>query len=383
MGEYPTTTLTLPLSLDAKATDTFKLILTVPPTALRGTSDYATVTATSRTAPEVRHAVSDTTIVRHFRYIYLPIATRNYPPPWTRADGTQGISVYNVSVCPSDHLLQYAGTGAEGLYRSADGGRTWEYWALSERTNPVVAKPDDCDDAFATVWGGGVYRVIGKQDTVARNDGLGELKLYGLVASADSQWLYAGTNSMGVYKTQISPIAWNPINNNIPAGDGQRIRSLYIISDTLYAGGRQCTYYHSTDWGSSWQVETVLDGGKDGPCEDAQVWAIAQMGDVLFASLGNKGLYRRAAGTGWAPVTTIPSASIYRFGLLPHQSRLYVGTYGYGIYTCNTDGACKPLSNPGLGTPFIRGLAMAEVNGRPRLLAGSDDGVWWLPLPSP
>jgi len=339
------------------------------------------VTATSGISNSIQDFLTDTTAVAGST-IYLPLATRNYPPLWQQAGGTGGISFYDVAICPSNHLLQYAGTTANGLYRSTDGGATWQPWALSGWATPVVVNPLYCAEAFVAVWREGVYRVTGHNQALPINQGLGELYLYGLTIVADGPtlYLYAGSDSRGMYRTDVSNVNWVPINNGI---SDLRIRSLYVISDTLYAGSRQCTYYHSSNRGGSWSVKTILGGGQGGVCGDAQVWAIAQVDNVLYAGLGgDKGLYRSVdGGTQWTPVPDLVGVTIYRFGLHPYRSRLHAGTYGRGVYTCGSDGRCQPLPNGGLGTSNVRGLAIAELPGAyTRLLAGSDDGIWWVPL---
>jgi len=363
----------LTLQLNKGMTATFGVSITVPTTATGGSADVV-VTATARSDRNVRDVVTDTIVVRV--YIHLPLVLRNYPPPWRQADRTSGISFYDVAICPSNHLLQYAGTTSNGLFHSVDGGRSWQYWGLEGWATPVVLNPANCSEAFVAVWGDGVYRVTEQATPI--NQGLDELYLYGLAISADGQALYAGSREHGVYKTDTTSINWISINENI---SDLRIRSLYIIDDTLYAGSRECTYYYSDGGGSSWESETILDGGKEGACEDAQVWAIEEAEGLLYASLGlGKGLYRRPAGGDWEQVSDVPAVDIFRFGLLYHQSRLYVGAYGHGVYTCGADGRCQPLPNGGLGSLNIRGLRVANIDGEWRLLAGSEDGVWWVPL---
>jgi len=312
-------------------------------------------------------------------YIYLPLILQNYPSSWQQAGGTDGVKFYDIAVCPSDHTLQYAGTGANGVYRSTDGGKTWQHWALDERATPVVVNPENCNEVFAATWGNGVYRITGQNQATPINQGLNELYLYGLVISEDGQTLYAGSNASGVCRTNTGDINWVQVNDGI---SDLRIRSLYLVGDTLYAGGRQCTYYYSDDGGGSWSPEVILNGGQGGECEDAQVWAVAEMDGALYASLGlEKGLHRKSARGAWEPVSDVPAVNIYRFGLHPYSSRLYVGTYGYGVYTCESDGHCRPLPNSGLGTDDVRGLTVAEIpDAPPRLLAGSDDGIWWVSL---
>ena len=378
-GDYPTGVALLPLRLGAGLTNTFVVSLTTPDTAARGTIEYTVVTATSSISDTVQDVLIDTTVVKGDT-IYLPLTMRNYPPSWQQADGTNAVNFYDISVCPSNPLLQYAGTTADGLFRSTDGGETWQHWALDGWATPVVVNPLYCAEAFVPVWGEGVYRVTGYDQVVSINQGLDELYLYALALVPDggTLYLYAGTDTHGVYRTEASSVNWVPINNGIP---DLRIRSLYTISDTLYAGSRQCTYYRSEDGGNSWESKTILSGGQGGQCGDARVWAIAQMDNVLYASLGgDKGLHLSAdGGTSWTPVPDMSGVTIFRFGLLPYRSRLYVGAYGHSVYTCELDGSCHPLPNRGLGTPNIRGITIAEIPD-PRLLAGTDDGVWWVPL---
>jgi len=328
--------------------------------------------------PNVPDAIAPIRIMP--RRIFLPLVLRNYPPPWQQVVETDGIRVYDIAVCPSSPDRQYAGTES-GLYHSTDGGTTWGLWALDgQRATPVVVN-QDCTRAFAAVWGSGVYRVTGQNQATLFNQGLGdELYLYGLVISTNGQTLYGGSNSHGVYKTSTDTAGWTQINIGIPVSD-RRIRSLYVISDTLYAGGRQCTYYYSSDGGNSWTPETIPNGViEGGVCGDAQMWAIAGIDNALYASLGeDKGLYRRSASGTWTRVSDVPAVTIYRSGLHSYLSRLYVGTYGNGVYTCDSDGNCQSLRNSGLGTSNIRGLAVANTPDA-RLLAGSDNGIWWVPL---
>ncbi len=319
------------------------------------------------------------TLLNPKAYIYLPVVLRGYPPVWRQAGGTAGVNFYDISVCPGNHLIQYAGTADKGVYRSEDGGKTWQHWALAGRATPVIANPNtyNCNEAFAAVWGDGVHRITGQNQTTPINEGLGELYLYGLVLDQDGTtlYLYAGSSGNGVYRTSIDTIDtinWEAISTGI--GD-QRIRSLYVIDGDLYAGGRQCTYYHSTD-GDSWQAESVISGGTAGACGDAQVWAIAQMGGDLYAGLQGKGLYRKDGN--WVAVADVPQTTIYRFGLLNHGSYLYVSAFGDAIYRCDTSG-CEQFPYGGLGTNEVRGLAVVEEPS-PRLEVASSDGIWWIQL---
>jgi uncharacterized repeat protein (TIGR01451 family) len=375
-GEQPPDLWTLDVAGGGRITTTVAFTVTA------GTLRWPTINcAALRTGDIQWHTVcADEMWVNPKAYLYLPMVLRNHPPTWRRAGGTAGVDFYDVSICPGDPLVQYAGTVKSGMYRSGDGGETWQHWALSGWATPVVVNPMDCNQAFVAVWGDGVHRVTGQNQTAPINQGLGNLYLYGLAISQDGATLYAGTDANGVYHTDAGSISWTAINSGIP---DLRIRSLYMIGNDLYAGGRQCTYYHSTNGGASWQARPILDGGLGGACGDAQVWAIARVNGVLYASVHERGLHRsHDGGINWTPVTGVPATTtIYRFGLLDYDSRLYVGTFGHGVYTCAASGSCGPFPYGGLGTLSVRGLAVAEMGGDfRRIEAASNDGVWWIPL---
>jgi photosystem II stability/assembly factor-like uncharacterized protein len=234
--------------------------------------------------------------------------------------------------------------------------------------------PNNCGQVFAANWGEGIYRVgQDQQELISQRD---ELKyVYGLAITENGQTLYAGTSSNGLYKANTEgEVSWNQIDGI----SSSRIRSTYIISDTLYVGTRKCTYYQSNDAGSSWQVKTVLPGGEGDPCNDAQVWAITEVDDTVYTGLDDHGLYQgRDDGNTWNPV--IEATTIYPSGLQRRGNSFYAGTHGKGVYTCE-NGSCQLLPYSGLGSLNLYGVTIADIQGEPRLLAGSDDGIWWVPL---
>jgi hypothetical protein len=66
---------------------------------------------------------------------------------------------------------------------------------------------------------------------------------------------------------------------------------------------------------------------------------------------------------------------------------LYVSTYGEGIYRCQVDATsgvpsdCQPYSSGLILSPLnTRELAIGAAAGERLLVAGSDNGVWYLSL---
>lgn len=310
--------------------------------------------------------------------IFLPLVVHGYPPVWKQGGNTDNVRFHTPSGCGSD--AWYAGTpdaGVVGVWKSTDSAQIWTKIdvALSPDPYPVVANPNDpnCNQAFVSVWGPGIYHIT---DDAAEpvNDGLGETYVYALAITGTT--LYAGTDSMGIYKTDIDTIAWRDVNIGIDE-DRRRIRSLTVIGNRVYAGARACTLYVSYDEGESWpDRQIVLTDG----CNDAQIWSIAEVNGVRYAGLGQgKGLYYNS-GSGWQKVGAIDGYTVYGLAYDGANGYLYVSTYGSGIYRCRVSetGMVQdcPHYNPGLTT-----LNMREIKIHDELLvAGSDDGIWYLPL---
>lgn len=333
---------------------------------------FGTYTFTTRADDNVgnREALSDKawTLVNQV-YIYLPSVLRDFPPVWRQATNTDNIHFRTPSGCGTS--IWYAGTWDAGIWKSTDNARTWNKISdFSSNPYPVVANPNNCNQAFGSVWGAGIYSITGSSAQQV-NTGLGELSVYGLAISGTT--LYAGANTRGVYEAPSTIVLWRAVNTGI---DDQRIRTLALAGNRIYAGARACSLYVSENGGALWSKQTVLTNG----CNDAQIWSISQVMAVRYAGLGmNKGLYHDA-GSGWQKVVAIPDITIYGLAYSETEGRLYVSTGGSGIYRCDVDGtgAVQACSQYNLG---LTTLNMREIKiHNDLLLAGSDDGLWYLPL---
>ncbi len=367
-SDYATTTGTLTFS-----PGTTSLTFTVPITDDLADENSETITLTLSNESNATTGANNPatlTIADDDTTVYLPIISRNYPPAWKQGSNTNNIRFYSPSGCGSN--AWYAGTWDRGVWKSTDSAQTWsQIVSLSPYPYPVVANPNDCTQAFAAVWGSGIYRITGSSSQ-AINNGLGETYIYGLAATGTT--LYAGTNSQGVYKTDINTIAWQARNTNI---NELRIRSLAAIGSEVYAGARACTVYKSTNGGASWSEKIVPPSGG---CNDAQVWSVAKVKTTLYAGLADKGLYYYNAGSGWQRVTDVPTLTVYGLADDGTNGYLYVSTYGAGVYRCRVDGTgvvqqCQQ-HNPGLTTLNMREMKIHNS----LLVAGSDDGIWYVPL---
>jgi ligand-binding sensor domain-containing protein len=115
-----------------------------------------------------------------------------------------------------DERTVLARTWVEGLYRSVDGGDTWDKIApeLARRhVMQIVTSPDAT--LWAATFGGGVFRSRDAGATWhAVGDGLAERAVLCVAAPADGT-IWAGTYGDGVFRRQGEGL-WQPVGDGLP-----------------------------------------------------------------------------------------------------------------------------------------------------------------------
>jgi photosystem II stability/assembly factor-like uncharacterized protein len=117
-------------------------------------------------------------------------------------------SIFVMVVDPFDPQLIYAGSPSAGVFRSTDGGKTWEQAAAGMDPNAQIMdlRPDTGRSGilYAGLRNSGVFvSTDGAQTWQRINEGLDLPEVHGLALSADGTVLYAGTNGAGVFRLGI------------------------------------------------------------------------------------------------------------------------------------------------------------------------------------
>lgn len=225
--------------------------------------------------------------------------TTDYGRTWTPVFDDQPTgSIGDVAVAPSDPNIVYAGSGeglqrpdlsvGDGVYRSADAGKTWTHCGLAEglQIGGLAVDPKDADRVFVAVLGHpygpnkerGIYRTAdgGKswEKVLFIDENTGAIQV--TIDPSDSKIIYAdlwagrlapwengswsGPGS-GLYKSSDGGATWKQLKNGLPGvqEDMERIgfciapsnhlRLYAVVSANEASGG----FYRSDDGGESWK----------------------------------------------------------------------------------------------------------------------------------
>jgi photosystem II stability/assembly factor-like uncharacterized protein len=222
---------------------------------------------------------------------------------WRNVFADQAVSTFgDVAIAPSNPDVVYVGTGEQnnrqssswgnGVYRSDDGGETWQHMGLVETRHigKVVVHPTDPDIAYVAalgnLWSGneerGVFRTRDGGRTWDRvlhvDEFTGAVDLVmnpndpGILYAATYQrlrrtWGFNGGGpGSGIYRSVDGGETWQELTNGIPAGDKGRIGLAISQSDPRVLNaliehadeGREGTY-RSEDGGTTWRRVNSLN----------------------------------------------------------------------------------------------------------------------------
>ena len=251
--------------------------------------------------------------------------TTNAGTTWTPVfDDQPSYSIGEVALDPSNPEVVWVGTGenvsgrhvawGDGVYRSRDGGLSWEQMGLesSEHIGKILVDPRDGEvvlvAAEGPLWspGGdrGVYRssdggvtwtqVLGIDENTGATDLEFDPENPDVVYAATFQrrrhvWGYlAGGPGSGIWKSTDGGVTWREVSSGLPGGDMGKIGLAVTPADpdlvfaTVEAGDGQQGFYRSTDKGERWTRQNGYISGGTGPHYYQEIEASPTDPDLVY-----------------------------------------------------------------------------------------------------
>ncbi|MBL0062047.1 MAG: T9SS type A sorting domain-containing protein [bacterium] len=232
-------------------------------------------------------------------------------------DDLASLAIGSVALDPNDPNIVYIGTGegsfnvdavfGAGIFKSTDGGATWNTTGLSwtqsqnRAVNKIIIDPTNTQIIYAACNSsvGGIYKSTngGTTWTLYHTGDVKDIEMH----PDSSNVLYCangypwGTASNGIYKSTNSGVTWTQLTSGLPAGSSfgrleidiseSSPATLYAgISQTISAGAGLYGIYKSTNGGASWTQQATTPNMYAGqgwynlvvevhPTDPNQVWS--------------------------------------------------------------------------------------------------------------
>jgi photosystem II stability/assembly factor-like uncharacterized protein len=273
-------------------------------------------------------------------------------------------SMGSIDVADSDPNVIYAGTGSDGLrsnvsigrgmYKSIDAGKTWSFVGLRDagQIASVIVHPSKADVAFAAAIGNpfkpsrerGVYRTRdgGRtwENVLFVSDSTGAVDLefqpgnpsvvYAAMWRAERKpWtIISGAREGGIYKSTDGGSTWSRLGGGLPSGlvgkadlavSPAKPERLYVLIEAKPGGG----LYRSDDAGKSFvPVDTITRGLITRPFYYTNIDADPTNADIIY--VGTEGFYKSIdGGRTWSTMST-PHGDNHDMWMNPQNSSILI-----------------------------------------------------------
>ena len=278
--------------------------------------------------------------------------------------------VYSLAIDPRKNSNLYAGTYGSQIYKSEDGGNSW-YWSGSGMQAQAIVYSISIDGfdpsiIYATTrgasegpngpWNGVVYRSTdyGLTWQPSLNNLENEDWAYSIIVNPNHHdQVFIATHEHGPYRSDDYGESWHPMQNGIQDDSG---RSIVVglasgFSQTFYYGvWHNDSVYKSVNAGGSWELS-------NNGIPAQRVYKITldpQDGQNIFLSTFTSGILFSADGGASWDRAGLPEDYIYTLVLNPNDpNHMLTGTYGDGVYRSEDAGANWSRSSSGINNSMV------------------------------
>ena len=224
----------------------------------------------------------------------------------------------------------------------------------------ILVRPPN-DSIYIGTSDSAVYRTTNWGLTFLKaNTGFTRNRVFALTSNS-SGYMFAGTDSSGVFKSTDNGTSWSFI------GPLVNVYSLFVnTSGYTFAGTDNGEIYRSSDMGSSWQLIGSTNYWK--------VTSFSQNSSYMFCGTLGGGIFRSSDnGSTWIQiVTTTPQISNVKAVHINKRNELFAATTNNGVFKSTDNGNTWLQINTGLSTPASRNVTSLISNRNGDLFAGTN-----------
>ncbi len=251
--------------------------------------------------------------------------TTNRGTTWTPIfDSQKSYSIGTVTIDPNNSEVIWVGTGenvsgrhvawGDGVYKSKDGGKTWQAMGLkqSEHIGKILVDPRNSDVVFVAaegpLWSAGGERGLYKttdggttwqsvlkiDENTGVTDTVFDPSNPDVIYAATYQrqrktWSFiAGGPNSGIYKSTDNGDSWQQVKTGLPKGDMGKIglavtpANPNLVYATIEANDEEKGFYRSTNKGESWEKRNSYISGGTGPHYYQEIVVSPQNADLIY-----------------------------------------------------------------------------------------------------
>ncbi len=307
--------------------------------------------------------------------------------------------IQSLAIDPQTPTTIYAGMYTYGVYKTIDGGQSWyatgpglnhdaivyDLQVDPVHPNNVYAGTRSKNPVLEPPWGGGVFKSVdGGATWSAQNNGLVEDWVYSIaIDPTNPAIIYAALHTQGICKSTDGAATWVPVNNGLDDTAGRSVVVDPLHPQTVYFGTwHYGEVFKTTNGGASWQP------ARSGlPSVKVYKLAIDPVDpNNVYAATPSNGLFKSGdGGASWSGAG-FSADFVVSLNIDPqNHSRVFAGTSGAGLFR-STDGATTwAASQDGLQASLVAKLAQnssylfAGLMGE-GLARSSDGGQSWQPV---
>lgn len=228
---------------------------------------------------------------------------------------------------------RFVGTQDQGLQESYDGGATWQQATLPAATVSALAlAPNFVQDGVALLAAGYVYRSTDGGRSWQQAQGMtgNDVRAFAFSATFDAdQTVYAATVAHRLFRSRDGGATWSLASAGLPSDQitAVLLSPRYDLDGAAYAATAGDGIYETVDGGKSWR-----------PLPNQPPWrvvtALAGLPDGALLAGSEKGIFEQN-GSGWTQVGGTWDDYVTSLGILTTSAgeTLFAGTLGDGVWT--------------------------------------------------